>query len=406
MSLTKLSSLLRGALHLSKRENSGGRANRTGNPASSLPPSSSLPPHSSPSAIHFTFTEAVFPTTPVEVLERILSYLFVPSQDPLISTSFPPPPRPPLALLLVSKGFYHLVLPYFYRSIKILRSRDWITLFNDQDGILGARELGMGRASIEDRRSWVEECFCRQGEGQGFVWIPWDHQSNKWAQLPKPSVFHLDPSLLLLPNLRQEPSLPNLRCLFVLPVDPPSASSPSEVDRLADLLWNGNRTLGRSVSTRKNVNKRNVLRKQALLIGELMQEEAVSSLGLASLHAYVHHPLRTKQIQKPFRYSWDPSNTKATWIVDASGWKEEDIVETFHDVRSVLDVVPWNQRSVLWIGVRGMMARKVIHTFVSRMDQAGYCKGWEIVEEDGSTRRFLGDQDQSPQFVLTPLCRF
>jgi hypothetical protein len=94
------------------------------------------------------------PTLPVEVLERILDYAFRPTpSSPLQSTpsSLPTPLPHALPLLLISRSFRLLALPFFYRSITIVKSQDWSTLFDSDRGLFTDAEEG------KKRWGWVKE---------------------------------------------------------------------------------------------------------------------------------------------------------------------------------------------------------------------------------------------------------
>lgn len=87
---------------------------------------------------------------PVEILSHILLFVFG-LDRPLIPSSAPTPLAGYSSLLLVSRDFRELALPYFWRSFSIVQPADWTALFAPETGLLidtpeGAR-----------RRSWVEE---------------------------------------------------------------------------------------------------------------------------------------------------------------------------------------------------------------------------------------------------------
>jgi len=87
-----------------------------------------------------------FHSVPLEVLERILRDTFLrltkytPSSDPY-------PHRNTTHLLLVSKSFRELCLPFFFYSVTISRPSDFITFFDPEEGIFVVGEEGKARWS-------------------------------------------------------------------------------------------------------------------------------------------------------------------------------------------------------------------------------------------------------------------
>ena len=84
---------------------------------------------------------------PLEVLERMIRYTFLrltkftPSSDPY-------PLQNTTHLLLVSKAFRELCLPFFFYSVTIARPSDYITFFDPESGIFVVGEEGRKRWSI------------------------------------------------------------------------------------------------------------------------------------------------------------------------------------------------------------------------------------------------------------------
>ncbi|KAL7414171.1 hypothetical protein BDY24DRAFT_414395 [Mrakia frigida] len=181
MPFFKLSSFLRRILHLPKRSKPLQQPSR--NPSSS---SSSSPPFLPrnppyPSSLAPEDHSIHHSSHPVSIPRRNLRTnpprRLLPSNG---SFHLPFSSRPhPIHLLLVSKGFHHLALPYFYRSINILRSKDWFNLFNEDYWILGGQEVGLGRASLDERRSWVEELFVEDRVQGDVVWLPEDAEHSR-----------------------------------------------------------------------------------------------------------------------------------------------------------------------------------------------------------------------------------
>lgn len=88
---------------------------------------------------------------PVEIIERILYYALGGDQPiPTPDTSFGPSAQASAHLLRVSKGMTELALPHYWRSLVIVRSNEWSTLFHVRDGLL----VGDDNA---DKRSWVKQ---------------------------------------------------------------------------------------------------------------------------------------------------------------------------------------------------------------------------------------------------------
>jgi len=81
---------------------------------------------------------------------------------------------------------------------------------------------------------------------------------------------------------------------------------------------------------------------------------------------------------------------------------EESVSMAIFNARSMLASIPWNQRSVLWIGISGAEAREALDRFVRMMAQAGYCKEWSFMDEDGSTRRFLEERAADAWYAYFP----
>ncbi|KAL7414597.1 hypothetical protein BDY24DRAFT_440559 [Mrakia frigida] len=98
------------------------------------------------------------PDLPIEVLERILKYTFLrrskltPFSDPfhLNGTSF---------LLLLSKGFRELCLPFFYHTLAITRSSHYAVFFAPTDGIFSAGEVGEKRWNFVKELALVRGAF-------------------------------------------------------------------------------------------------------------------------------------------------------------------------------------------------------------------------------------------------------
>jgi hypothetical protein len=90
---------------------------------------------------------------PLEVIERIL-YLALDGDAPLATPlTCVEPISPPVGtpqLLLVSKGIRELALPLYWRSITILRSDDWVKLWDPDQGLFTGKD---GR----QRAGWVKE---------------------------------------------------------------------------------------------------------------------------------------------------------------------------------------------------------------------------------------------------------
>ncbi|KAL7414417.1 hypothetical protein BDY24DRAFT_440389 [Mrakia frigida] len=86
-------------------------------------------------------------TVPLEVLERILSYTFL-RRSPLTPSSDPYPLRNTTYLLVVSKAFHELCLPFFFHSITIGRPSDYVAFFDPKEGIFVVGNKGRKRWSF------------------------------------------------------------------------------------------------------------------------------------------------------------------------------------------------------------------------------------------------------------------
>lgn len=84
---------------------------------------------------------------PVEVIQRILKYTFLPS-SPLTPLSDPHHPRGTTHVLLVSRAIRQLALPFVYHTIIISRPSDFVTFFDPEHGLLNAGEDGKRRWSL------------------------------------------------------------------------------------------------------------------------------------------------------------------------------------------------------------------------------------------------------------------
>lgn len=168
---------------------------------------------------------------PLEVIERIL--FFALGGDGPLATPFTCPDRitPPLStahLLRVSKGITHLALLLYWRSVTILRSDDWVKLWDPTTGLF-AGERGRARAS------WVRE-----------VSINMDPQARIPLDLARISAAYENVGLYEFgPDAREvlvklmsaeEVYLPMLRhlCLFAHPA---LRSSPGERTSAGDEEW-------------------------------------------------------------------------------------------------------------------------------------------------------------------------
>lgn len=95
---------------------------------------------------------------PVEVLERILKYTFVPS-SPLTPFSDPFHLRGTSHVLLVSRGVRELALPFFYHTVIIRRSDHYTTFFDPELGLFNDKVTG------EERWSFVRQVGIITGVG-------------------------------------------------------------------------------------------------------------------------------------------------------------------------------------------------------------------------------------------------
>ena len=103
---------------------------------SSSPPPLVPPPSSCPPSVLFP---AENPTLPIEILERILSYTFLP---PTRTHPYSDPHhlRGTTHVLLVSRAFRQLSLPFFHHSLTITRPSDFTTFFHSTDGLFAGPE--------------------------------------------------------------------------------------------------------------------------------------------------------------------------------------------------------------------------------------------------------------------------
>ncbi|KAL7411863.1 hypothetical protein BDY24DRAFT_442887 [Mrakia frigida] len=142
---------------------------------------------SSPSGTDLGFSQSQdgILTVPLEVLERILRYTFL-RQTYLTPSSDPYPLRNTTHLLLVSRAFRELCLPFFFQSITIARPSDYITFFDPKDGIFvgeqGRRRwsfvkaIGFGWKAEPpsvfprgDNSSWIVPLLPPEGRGPKLV---------------------------------------------------------------------------------------------------------------------------------------------------------------------------------------------------------------------------------------------
>lgn len=105
---------------------------------------------------------------PLDVFERILFFAF--ACDVVASVTaldrVATPPRSAVPLLLVCRTFHALGSPFFWRSVSIWKSQDWVTLFGAGDEGEGEGERGLlvGDGPLAtQRRGWVKELVLRQG---------------------------------------------------------------------------------------------------------------------------------------------------------------------------------------------------------------------------------------------------
>ena len=79
-------------------------------------------------------TLSLLPALPVEVIEKILGHVFLRAR-PLTPSSDPFHLRGTTHILLVSRAIRQLALPFFYHTIALVRSSDFVTFFGSSDGL-------------------------------------------------------------------------------------------------------------------------------------------------------------------------------------------------------------------------------------------------------------------------------
>ena len=95
------------------------------------------------------------PSLPVEVLTDIFKLALHSSTKPSTPFKSPISPYKPFAsLLIASRTFRALAIPYVYRSITIARSRDWVAIFGAGRGAIVA-----GYDLVEKRQALEEICL-------------------------------------------------------------------------------------------------------------------------------------------------------------------------------------------------------------------------------------------------------
>ncbi|KAL7411334.1 hypothetical protein BDY24DRAFT_396428, partial [Mrakia frigida] len=130
------------------------------------------------------------PQLPLDVLSEIFSHFF---------QSFEIPSKGSSSLLLTSKAFRTLSLPFFWRSITIHRPSDFVSLFDRKTGLLHAKgKIG------KHRRKWIRELSL--GEGAA---VPYDPVKIEKASKSKMGIegdegrrIHVALKPAKLPNLR------------------------------------------------------------------------------------------------------------------------------------------------------------------------------------------------------------
>ena len=188
---------------------------------------------------------------PIEIIGRILSFVLAsPADDPQKL----PAPRPhPVSVLLVCKGITRLLLPYFYRSIQVLKPMDWYTLFNPEFGVLALDEKDTPEDErrfppLTVRQRWVHELFLGLTANGAPVEYPVDATAAKdaavdWDRRTGPDGYVEDedddelPVLGTLPpwllNLCRipccQPNLSNLVTLISTPLVRPNPESELDV---------------------------------------------------------------------------------------------------------------------------------------------------------------------------------
>jgi len=92
------------------------------------------------------------PQLPFDVLSEILSHFYQSHKRPSTPSRASTPRKGSTSLLLVSKAFHELALPFVYQSISIGRSsEDWELFVAPNTGLFVGDQEG------KTRRSWVKE---------------------------------------------------------------------------------------------------------------------------------------------------------------------------------------------------------------------------------------------------------